>query len=165
MRVSLRHYLMGRDVTHAPDLTPEIAENALELLRALDVLLDFAEFDGVLPALDEATQTYVASGWRPPAVNDRTANAAKGTSTHLAGYGIDLQDHADRRLAVWCCRNLDLLERLGLYAEDFRFTGGPSPWVHLQIVPPKSRRRVYVPSATQAANDPDFYVRHGLKAA
>ncbi len=164
MRVTLRHYYMGRDVTHAADLTPEIAESALELLRAVDVLLDFAEADGVVPDLDEVTQTYVASGWRPPEVNDRTASAAKGTSKHLTGQGIDLQDHDDRRLAVWCMKNLDLLERLGLYMEDPRWTGGDSPWVHLQSRPPRSRRRVFIPSATQPAGDPEFYDRHGLAA-
>ena len=163
--ISLRHFYMGRDVTHAPDLTPEITENAVALLHAVNALLEFAEADGVRPALDEHTGTYVASGWRPPAVNDRTANSAKGTSTHLSGEGIDLQDHADRRLAVWCCRNTDLLERLGLYAENPCWTGGVSPWLHLQSRPPKSRRRFYIPSATQPANDPQFYARNGLKAA
>jgi hypothetical protein len=165
MRVSLRHYYMGRDVTHAADLTPEIAENAIELLRVIDIALEFAEYDGVLPALDEVTGNYVCSGWRPPAVNDRTANAAKGTSTHLTGEGIDLQDHDDRRLARWCVKNRDLLERLGLYMEDPRWTGGDSPWVHLQLRPPASRKRFFIPSATQAANDPTFYERYGLGLA
>lgn len=173
MHVTMRHYMMGRDVTHAPDLTQQITDNATELLRVVNILLDFAEADGVRPNLDEVTGTYVASGWRPPAVNDRTANSAKDASTHLTGRGIDLDDHLDRRLAVWCCKNLDVLKRLGLYMEDPRWTGGRErkpgegerdPWVHLQIVPPKSGRRVYVPSATQAANDPDFYRRYGLAA-
>lgn len=170
-RVTLRHYFMGRDVTYAP-VPPGVTDNAIELLRAIEVLLDFAEADGIVPAIDEVTGTHVASGWRPPAVNDRTANAAKGTSTHLSGLGIDLEDHVDRRLAVWCCKNLDVLERLGLHMEDPRWTGGRprtpdegerDPWVHLQLAAPKSRRRVY--TLPTPPNDPDFYTRFGLKAA
>lgn len=161
--VTLRHYFMGRDVTHAADLTLDITENAVELLGVVNTLLEFAEEEGVLPALDETTGTYVCSGWRPPQINDRTANSAKN-STHQSGLGVDLQDHADRRLARWCIQNLDLLERLGLYMEDPRWTGGTSPWVHLQYRPPMSRKRVYIPSATQAANDPTFFERNGLKA-
>ena len=85
----------------------------------------------------------MASGWRPAAINDATANAAK-LSKHLTGEGIDLRDTGTRDLARWCLRNLDALEEIGLWMEDPQWT--PS-WVHLQIVPPNSHRRVYCPSS------------------
>lgn len=164
-RISLRHYLMGRDVSHALDLTPEIIEDAAETVGVVNELLAEAEADGIEPAIDELTGTHVASGWRPPAINDRTANAAKGTSTHLTALGVDLEDHDDRRLARWCIANLWQLEKLGLFMEDPRFTGGrvnSDPWCHLQRRAPSSRRRVFVPSSAPPT-DPGFFERYAIK--
>jgi len=96
-------------------------------------------------------------------VNARTANAAKA-STHLTGQGCDLQDHLDRRLAVWCLRNLYALESIGLWMEDPRWTGGTGnkdPWLHVQTRAPGSGRRVFAPSSAPPG-DPTFYTRHGL---
>ena len=140
-------YWMGRDASHPGDLTDGIRSNAAELLGRVNLLLSWAYRDGVRPALDRATGTHVASGWRPPAVNDATPNAAAG-SKHMTGEAIDLRDTGTRDLARWCLRNLDALEEIGLWMEDPQWTHQPpgQPWVHLQIVPPGSRRRVYVPS-------------------
>ena len=140
-------YWMGRDATHAGDLTDAIRRNVAELLGRTNLLLAWAYNDHVTPALDAHTGTHVASGWRPPAINDATANAAKA-SRHLTGEAIDLRDNGTRDLARWCLRNIDALEEIGLWLEDPQWTHNPpgQPWVHLQIVPPGSRRRVYVPS-------------------
>jgi hypothetical protein len=138
----LTDYWMGRDKTHPGDLTDIIRSNASELLGRVNLLLSWAAKDGVWPGTDEVTGTPVASGWRPPGINARTKNAAKG-SKHQAGCGIDLQDTPDRAMARWCLRNQDALTEIGLWMEDPQWT--PS-WVHLQSVPPGSARRVYVPS-------------------
>lgn len=137
---------MGRDEAYREDLTFEVRRNVLSLLAAVNELLDRAAAEGILPGVDEHTHNHVASGWRPAGVNARTANAGK-RSTHISGRGIDLQDLEDRSLARWCLRNLDQLTTLGLWMEDPRWT--PS-WVHLQIVPPGSGKRVYVPSTSPA---------------
>lgn len=135
-------YWMGRDASHPRDLTEDIRANAAELLGRVNLLLAWAYNDHVTPALDASTGTHVASGWRPPAINDATAHAAK-QSRHLTGEAIDLRDNGTRDLARWCMNNLDALEEIGLWMEDPQWT---PTWVHLQIVPPGSRRRVYCPS-------------------
>lgn len=146
-RITLADYWMGRDASHAHELTAEIRANAESLVAKVNTLLAFAEADGVEPGIDQRTGTHVASGWRPAGVNSRTRNAA-AASKHITGNGVDLQDEPETRpLARWCLRNLDALADVGLWMEDPRWTGGPDPWVHLQRVPPKSGRHVYIPSA------------------
>ena len=136
-------YYMGRQHSNAAELTDAIRDNVTELLGRVNLLLAWAYGDNVRPALDAATGTHIASGWRPAAINDATANAAK-QSRHLTGEAIDLRDNGTRDLARWCIKNLDALEEIGLWMEDPQWT--PS-WVHLQIQPPGSRRRVYCPSS------------------
>lgn len=178
VRVTIEQYWMPdrRDLAFPAECTAEVRANALELLQRVNVLLEMAALDDVYTGVDEVTRGPVASGWRPPAVNDRTANSAKGTSSHMTGEGIDLEDHPETRaLAVWCCKNRDVLERLGLWMEDPRWTGGRprgpgegerDPWVHLQIR--AASRLIYIPYrdlVKNPANDPDFYTRNNLKVA
>lgn len=144
--IILADYWMGRDAKYPAQLTDAITDNARELLGRVNLLLSWAIADHVQPALDRTTGTHVASGWRPPAINDATSNAAHA-SRHLTGEALDLRDTGTRDLARWCLRNLDALEEIGLWMEDPQWT--PS-WVHLQIVPPGSRRRVYCPSTKPA---------------
>lgn len=141
--ITLESYFKGRDATHAEELTYDILTNAQETVERANQLLSRAGRS----SLDE-----VRSGWRPQGVNDSTANAAKD-SRHLTAEAVDLGD-SDRSLATWCVDNLDVLEELGLWMEDPRWT--PS-WVHLQIVPPKSGKLVYIPSSKPPL-DPNFEV-------
>lgn len=141
--IALHDYWLNRDQAYAADLTDGIRDNATELLGRVNMLLAWANADGVRPATDPRTRSMVASGWRPPAVNDATANAAT-KSRHLSGEAIDLRDNGTRDLARWCLKNLDALEEIGLWMEDPQWT---PTWVHLQIQPPGSRRRVYCPSS------------------
>lgn len=143
--IGLEQYWMGRDAKYPAELTTETRYNAARLVGKVNNLLAMAEADGVAPGTDQVTHTAVASGWRPQMVNDRTANAASG-SKHLDGRAVDLQDTPNRDLARWCLRNLDALQDAGLWMEDPRWTGGADPWVHLQLVPPASGHRVYIPS-------------------
>lgn len=149
MTITLDDYLMGRGRDYAAELTAEILGNATTTVGRVNLLLAMAEAAGVEPGLDQATGTAVSSGWRPAGVNSRTANAAAG-SKHLTGEAVDLQDTPERALATWCLANLDALEQAGLWMERPQWTGGRDPWVHLQIVPPKSGRRCYVPSTKPA---------------
>jgi hypothetical protein len=86
-------------------------------------------------------------------VNARTANAAE-FSSHITAEGIDPQDHADRRIARWCLRNLNRLAEIGLWMEDPRWCvvldqHGKEVdwWVHWQSRPPRSGRQVYIPNS------------------
>lgn len=154
--IAIEQYWMGRDAQYPEELTPAIRANAEDLVGKVNLLLAFAEADGVAPGIDQVTHTPVASGWRPQAINDRTANAGKA-SRHITGQAVDLQDTPDRQLARWCLENTvpecvargepDLLKQVGLWMERPQWTGGADPWVHLQTIAPGSGRRVYIPSS------------------
>lgn len=143
--ITLDDYWMGRDAAYAADLTPEIRDNAVELLGRVNLLISFAHKDGVWPGIDTVTGTPVAGGWRPPAVNARTQNAGQ-YSNHITARAVDIQDTPDRAFARWCLRNIELLAEIGLWMENPQWT---PDWVHLQIVPPRSGLRVYRPSMSQ----------------
>lgn len=132
----------GRDVEYANELTEQIKANAATTMARVDELL----------ALAGRSDVEVASGWRPQAVNDATSNTA-GHSKHLTGEAVDIADH-DRTLATWVADNLEALAQCKLWCEDFRWT---PTWVHFQIVPPKSEKRVFIPAPTKAL-DPSFPV-------
>ena len=144
--ISIEEYWMGRDQKYKGDLTHDISANAEVLLTTVNALLVYAMADGI----DVAT---VASGWRPPSVNDATSNAA-AKSKHLTGHGIDLRDNRHQVFAHWCIKNLDLLEACGLWMEH---PGWTPTWVHLQDLPPGSGKRVYIPSSKPPLN-PEFIV-------
>ena len=139
--ITLHAYWLGRDVTHAEELTDEINRNAQITVERVNQLLHRAGRSGV----DE-----VRSGWRPKAVNDATSNAAT-SSRHLSAEAVDIGD-VDRVLAHWCVDHLDDLKEIGLWMEDPRWT---QDWVHFQIVPPGSGKLVYIPNNSQPT-DPTF---------
>jgi hypothetical protein len=141
-KITEKDYFMGRDQRFPELLTAELKTNAAETVRRLNALLAEADRENIQPGINPGTGTHVSSGWRPPAVNDATANAA-AKSTHITCEGCDIRDNAERGLARWCLRNLAKLEGIGLWMEDPCWT---PTWVHLQTRPPGSGRRVYVPS-------------------
>lgn len=127
--MTYEEYWMGRADTHKSDLTPEIVANAAILVERVHKLLKaFGE--------DRA----VTSGWRPPSVNAATVGAAV-KSKHMSGQAIDLADPEDD-LDAWCLANQDKLEEFQLWLESPDAT---PKWCHLQMVPPKSGRRVFLP--------------------
>jgi len=132
--ITLDAYWKGRNIEYADELTPETIDNASATVATANQLLLHAGFDWMVE---------VNSGWRPQAVNDRTANAAVG-SKHLTAQAIDIADK-DNELDDWCMNNLSVLVALGLWLEHPGWTPG---WCHLQIVPPRNvyAVRVFVPS-------------------
>ena len=126
-------YWMGRDVKYASELTGEIEENAKELIGRVNNLL----------ASLLMGEREVRSGWRPQGVNDATKNAA-ASSKHITGQAVDLADN-DRSLAKAIMLDPEALETFGLWMEDTRWT---LTWVHLQSVPPKSGKRIYIPNSS-----------------
>lgn len=149
MTITLADYFMGRDVSHAAELTDAVRANAVETVRRVNLVLVAAAADGVEPGRDQVTQTPVASGWRPKGINARTSNAA-ARSTHLTAEGCDIQDSRNRALARWCIKHEAVLVEVGLWCEDFRWTAGKNlddPWVHFQTRAPKSGNRIFVPSS------------------
>lgn len=132
--ISKAELLDGRDKQYAKDYTQEISDN-------LDLLL---------VVINQVRAAYgkpmtVSSGWRPPSINAATPGAAK-KSTHMVGNAVDIKD-PDGSLMKWVLANLDLMQKLGIYLEDFRWT---PDWVHFQRVPPASGKRIFVPSTAPA---------------
>lgn len=133
--VTIEQYWMGRDKQYPNDLTPEVVQNAKELLAKVNLFLKEI-------GVDKAT---VSSGWRPAGLNAGVAGAAT-KSNHIIGKAIDLRD-TDGKLWEKVAANLHVAQRLGLYFEDKRYT---PTWTHIQSVPPKSKKRVYIPSLAAA---------------
>lgn len=127
--ITKKDFYKGRDVQYAGELTNDIRANAeVTMLRASLLLEAFGE------------EREVTSGWRPAAVNKATSHSATH-SHHLAGEAVDLED-GDGKLDAWCLTNTSVLEGLGLWQESPDSTPG---WCHVQIVPPKSGHRVFLP--------------------
>lgn len=91
----------------------------------------------------------VTSGYRTMQDHIRIYNA-KGImdlkkipmqSRHLYGKAVDISD-PNKDLQKWCLANIKMLEDVGLWLEDFSATPN---WVHFQIEPPKSGKRMFKP--------------------
>jgi hypothetical protein len=141
--ITLEQFWMGRDAEYASELTEEIRANAQITVDKTNQLLDRANTGSV---------HVLRSGWRPRAVNAATDNAATA-SKHLTGEAVDIADD-DRALADYCAANQADLVEIGLWCEDFRWT---PTWVHFQIIPPRSGKRIYIPSLAKPL-DPAYPV-------
>ena len=136
---------------YAEEFTPELQANGDDVQRRI-AAVEVAYLAAGGTPLPEG----YASGWRPRAVNDATANAGRA-STHITAQAGDRRDTPDGEFAWWCMRNRWALEQHGLWMEHPAGTTlrawrtakvqgrVPTPWCHLQSVPPGSHNRVYFP--------------------
>lgn len=124
--IARHEILQGREVLDP--LTPEMEQNLEALLKACNILR--AEYGRPM---------VVSSGYRPRSIN--SAVGGRVGSPHLRCQAVDFLDRAGL-LAAWCLAHMDVLEAAGLYMEDPKWT---PTWVHLQINPPASGRRVFIP--------------------
>lgn len=137
MTITLEDYWMGRDALFPKDLTDEVRANAERTVRRVNALLE-----RFYAAHQNAVRRKVNSGWRPLAVNKRTANAALG-SRHIMALAVDLSDD-DEMLDKWCA-SVDgriAMTETELWLEHPIAT---PRWCHLQTVPPKSKNRIFMP--------------------
>ena len=142
--ISLADYYMDRREKYALDLTPDLERNALRTVDLVNRLLVIANTAGVRASISPTTGTVVSSGWRPPAVNEATANSAKGTSKHLQCNACDIRT-ADGKLARWAASVAGtVLKDLGLWMEDPGYT---PTWLHVQTIKPPSGNRIFIPFA------------------
>src|ERR1035437_101975 len=132
MSISKQEILQGRDLEYPNDYTPEISKNIDNLLVAMTQIR--SQYNHIM---------IINSGWRPPSINSSVPGAAKN-SKHLIGLACDLND-PDGSLWQWVLNNLDLMQKLGIYFEDKR--GTPS-WVHFQLGPPSSNKRIFIPNTS-----------------
>lgn len=126
MFVSPYEILKGRDIQNP--LTPEMKQNLDKLLIAVNRLR--AHWGKPL---------IITSGYRPADINKAIGGAAK--SKHMICAAVDIAD-PNKELAKWLLQDLSLLEDCQLWMEDPAST---STWVHLQIYPPASGRRIFKP--------------------
>lgn len=66
-------------------------------------------------------------------------NPSAPKSKHLLGAAVDIAD-SNGELYKWCKDNTKELEDAGLYCEE-----GTKGWVHFQSIPPKSKKRWFIP--------------------
>ena len=137
--ITKAQYLMGRDILFPEDFTAEIDGNAQKTIDTVNPLLDSFY-------ADTGIRLTVASGWRPPAINDTTSNAASH-SWHIVAGAVDIRDTNSRDLARWVAANQDQLIAAGLFCERFEWT---PDWVHFSQHPPASGHRFYIPSTAPA---------------
>lgn len=135
-----------------------------ELLRGRAKLADLPEdIQANLNTLYERINKLRAAYGKPLKVNDgyrrpqdKPKNGAT-LSTHYRGCAVDIDDDDTAFLWTWVQSNLALMQEIGLWMEDPRWTHGPvGTWMHFQIVPPGSKKRIYVPS-TAPADTPDLW--------
>lgn len=144
-QISVTDYFTGpgmvrRDEKYAAELTEEIQKNAEETVLRVNQLLAAMAAAKVPLVADPTTGSLSHSGWRPPEVNAVTPGAAKA-SRHMTGQADDLHDPRGY-LDAWCMANQKKLAEIGLWLESPTATLG---WCHVQTVPPKSGRRVFIP--------------------
>lgn len=133
--ISLKELLMGR--AEFKDLPKDVQDNIMTLLERINKI-----------RTAYGKPMLVSSGYRTPESNDATANAAKA-SNHLIGAAVDIADK-DVKLWNFVVQNLQLCKDTGLWLEDKRWTPN---WVHFQIFPPKSGKRIYRPSMKPALDE------------
>ena len=118
---------------HSYSTTPDIDAN-------LAILLD--KMNQVRTAYN--IPMTVDSGLRSQAQQDALIAAGKSNaskSKHLTGQAVDIAD-STRVLKDWVIANMELMETIGLWFEDFDHT---PTWVHFQTVAPLSGKRVFIP--------------------
>lgn len=139
--IDVNAYLSQHGAGHEAELTDEMRDDAHTLCDRVNLMLnEFGEDRGL------------RSGWRPQSVNDATPNAARG-SKHITCQAVDVEDN-DGLLKEWALQRdkatgtYPVLEKYELWAE---FGEATPSWLHVQIIPPGSGKRVYAPNTSWAA--------------
>ena len=135
--ISLDDFFKGRQQAYRSELTDVVRTNSVEMVRRANLLLNSFYRDNP----GAATRT-VNSGWRPPSLNARVPGAAR-FSLHMVGAAVDLSDD-DAALDTWLTspNGMIAIEQIDLWVEEASHT---PRWSHIQIFPPRSRRRFFHP--------------------
>jgi len=87
---------------------------------------------------------HINSGLRDQAQQNDLIAAGKTNATHslhLDGAAADIAD-PDGSLKKWALDNIKLFEVIGFWMEAFEST---PTWIHVQIQPPRSGKRIFIP--------------------
>lgn len=134
--ITMKELLMGR--ANLEDLPEEHQNNLAELLARINIVRK-----------KYGKPMKVNDGYRRP--QDAPKNGSP-TSWHYKGAAVDIDDNDAGDFAKWVIENLQLIKDAKLWIEDIRWTNGCGSWVHFQIYPPKSKKRVFIPSAQPPCN-------------
>lgn len=141
--ITLEQYWMGRDKLYPHKLGSDIKANALRTVAQVNQFLALAAAQGKVDfELHPVNKSLVSSGWRPSEINSGITNA-KPRSNHIMAKACDVYD-PDGDIDNWAITKAGLraLEQCGLWLEHPSAT---RTWCHLQIVSPRSGRRVFYP--------------------
>lgn len=131
-KLTIEKFLMGR--IKYDDLSPEMKADAEDLLEKVNALL--ADFYTHNP---EESERVITSGYRTPAANAAAGGAKK--SRHMICQAVDISDPTGT-LGKWLTRQPEKLAEFDLYMEAKSAT---PTWTHLQLTPPKSKKRIFLP--------------------
>jgi uncharacterized protein YcbK (DUF882 family) len=138
-RISIQEYLGDHARNFAMSLTEDVMKNATATVERVNQLFQALEIAGI--KVERNSQgNYLNSGWRPAAYN-ATVKGAAVKSKHITAEAADLYD-PDGAIDDYLMDNQIVLAGLGLYMEHPSATKG---WCHVQLVPPRSGRRVFYP--------------------
>lgn len=117
------------------DFTPEVCFNAGQLIEKINALgyKPPKVFSSCLRSKAAQIRIYKEKG-----ITD-ISKIPLG-SAHITGKAVDIAD--DGSLQKWLLSNVEKLEKLGLYCEDFSAT---KTWVHIQSIAPKSSKTFFMP--------------------
>ena len=126
----------GRENKFEKEFTDEVSNNCNKTIaRASELLSRMGK-----------SKVYVTSGWRPRSINSSVGGAPG--SCHIYGAAIDISD-PDKSIGDWCVNNVETLAEVGLWMESLSKTHASEDprqrWVHLQVSPPKSGNRIFIP--------------------
>lgn len=114
---------------HGYKLSPEQECNFALLHLAINVI----RYECGIPFI-------ITSGVRSKSDQQRI-NPKSMNSAHTMAAACDIAD-SDGRIWVWVIDNLDFVAENGVYLESRNYT---PRWVHMQVVPPKSGNRIFLP--------------------
>jgi uncharacterized protein YcbK (DUF882 family) len=133
--ISMAEILKGKDIN---DVQEEHQTNLFELLIKCNKLRELYAKAMIVSSgyrsLEEHIRIYADKG-----IRDLSKIPMK--SKHLSGQACDFAD-PDNHLKDFINDHLDEVAAIGLWFEDFKHTPG---WVHVQIIPPASGRRFFIP--------------------
>lgn len=118
---------------HKFPITPEIESNLKTLLTRLNALGNVY-----------GKAMIVSSGLRSEQLQKVLISTGRSTATHskhLTGEAADIYD-PDGIFWQWLMDNINLVEQTQLWLEDKKYC---PMWVHCQIVPPLSGKRIFIP--------------------
>jgi uncharacterized protein YcbK (DUF882 family) len=125
---------------HIEELNPHEYKTSPNVDKNLKILFErLLEFQSAF-----GTDLVITSGLRDDAQQQELIAQGKTNavhSKHLAGAAADILD-ADGKLSQFATTNIKLLEAIGFWIEHPDYTRG---WVHLQILGPKSGKRIFIP--------------------